>query len=168
MHKDLITWCMEQVGATDKEMSAQSRRGASRFLWAPKAIVYGIKYMLVLGELDKERFLKIAVVSMQRNTRVPLVDLVRYSNVTSYLHRYRVNYTNLYPTNRVSTYTWWRTADEERFVKAAIDNDVERFKQFIWNLFNEEYEQINRKHKVGRILNDKASPERCTESGSTG
>lgn len=162
MRKDLITWCMHEVGATHEEWQAHKMRAASRFLWAPKPLIFGIKFMLELQMTDRESLMKIAVVSMQRNTKIPLVDLVRNSGVNKYLYRYKINYTNLYPTNRAHTYEWWKLPHEQKFVNAAIATNIERFKNFAFNLFEEEYEHTHNRHKVGRHLNEQRSPEQCT------
>ena len=168
MRKDLFLWCMDRFGIRPEAIwHGRGDAPKTALLWSPKAVMFGVQYMLQAGDITEDVLMKIAVASMCRNTKLPLVELVYSSRWTNTMRKYRVNITNLYSKGRAHRYRWWESDKQLEVIRYAAKNDLDGLRQAALQIYREEYEMESKKHKIRRYLDERFSPEQAT-AGTAG
>ncbi len=160
MRMDLFLWCIDRLGlrATDV-WCTREEAPKTALLWTPKSVTFGVQYMLRAGDIDQSTLMKIAVASMCRNTKEPLLTLVRESWWPRIMRKYKVNMTNLYSKGRANSYRWFQSDKQLAVLRRAAETDIEGLRRIAFMIYNEEYKLEAKKHKIGRYLDEQFSPE---------
>lgn len=156
MRQDVVVWCAEKVMDKGAYKIVGYDRTTALF-WAPKPLVYAIMFMLNIHG-NREEFLKIATMAISRNTKIPVINLVRDYKVRKHLTAYKVNPSNLNYRTRPARYRFVPSDRQHHVVRLAMREYPDEFKKLIMHTLKEEYRYVERDHQHGRRLDPACSP----------
>lgn len=164
MRQFFLQTCYTVVGRTRN--NNLKTPAPKRFLWAPKAMLFGVRLLLHWEELSEPELCDIAITGMLMNSKLGLVSQVATPKVLSYLRACRVNVTNLCPNTRSCSYRWFEREEDVRIFTEAVHKKPSVIRNHLVKTFYQEYDHVRKEHNTGRYLHFAHSyPQEAPEDG---
>jgi len=147
MRRDFVIWAYKRVGLTRTSVYGH---GTHCMLFAPKAMLFGIKLRVQWGECAVLDLMEVARQSIITNDRMPLIAMVNTYKVRSYLTACGVNITNLYSNGRKCRYRWLESDRDAAVVARVARLHEKAFVNVLTLTLNEEYRYVVEEHNNRR------------------